>query len=92
MATQEEIKRKEETLEGIKAAIEKMSKEHHLDVLQLLKRYPQVTLNENRHGIYVNLSFVSDEVIRDLEQYIQYKLTYEAQLKEAELQKMTMVE
>lgn len=56
--------------EGIKTVIEAMSKDRQLDVLKILKKNTSAKLNETRNGIYVNMAFLSEETIRELEAYI----------------------
>ena len=59
-------------LEIIKSKIETMSKTQHIEVLKILKKYPSIKLNENKNGIYINLSFLLPETIIDLKTYINY--------------------
>ena len=59
-------------LEKIKNEIESMTKIQHIEVLRILKKYKTVKLNENKNGVYVNLSFLSKTTIEELEKYITY--------------------
>lgn len=59
-------------LEKIKARIEQMSKTQHIEILQLLRNHTDVKLNENKSGIYVNLSFLPADAVNKLTQYIEY--------------------
>ena len=74
-------------LEKIKTQIEKMSKTHHIEILNLLKRYPSVTLNENKSGVFVNLSFLPKEVIEDLVKYVSYVNDQENVISSVEIKK-----
>jgi hypothetical protein len=56
--------------ECIKTVVEAMPKNRQLDVLGILKKNTSAKLNETRNGIYVNMSFLSEETIRELETYI----------------------
>ena len=59
-------------LEKIKNEIECMNKVQHIEVLKILKRHKTIKLNENKNGVYINLSFLSKEIIEELEKYIKY--------------------
>jgi hypothetical protein len=59
-------------LENIRNEIEKMDKIHHIRVLKILKKYKSIKLNENKSGIFVNLSFLPREAIETLVKYIEY--------------------
>jgi hypothetical protein len=59
-------------LEILKTKIEKMSKMHHIEILKILKKNGNVKLNENKSGVYVNLSFLPKDTISDLENYLNY--------------------
>jgi hypothetical protein len=56
--------------ESVKTVIEAMSKDKQLTVLGILKKNTLAKLNETRNGIYVNMAFLSEETIRELEAYI----------------------
>jgi ACT domain-containing protein len=70
--TSSEIAAKETLLESIRDTIEKMSKTQHIDVLRIFKKFPHVKLNQNKSGIFINLSFCPDDVITELSQFITY--------------------
>lgn len=74
-------------LETIQATIEQMNKFNQIEVLRILHSYPEVILNENKNGIYVNLSEVKDEIIEKLNAFIQYVTCQEKNLVEIEQQK-----
>jgi len=59
-------------LETIKKHIEQMDKTHHIEILKILKQSNSITLNENKSGVYVNLSFLPENLIDQLKKYIQY--------------------
>jgi len=74
-------------LETIKSKIEKMDKKHHIEVLKILKKNPAIKLNENKNGVFVNLSFLPKESVEDLEKYIHYIEDQETSLLTVEYQK-----
>jgi hypothetical protein len=59
-------------LETIKKNIEQMDKTHHIEILKILKQSNSITLNENKSGVYVNLSFLPDTILDQMKKYIQY--------------------
>ena len=73
-------------LETMKFSIEKMNKSQHIEILKILKEN-DVKINENKSGIYINLSFLSNEAIDKIEKYIKYIDEQEATLSIIERQK-----
>jgi hypothetical protein len=59
-------------LEKMKTKIEKMNKHHHIEILKILKNNPNVKLNENKSGVFVNLSFLPNNAIDEITKYIDY--------------------
>lgn len=59
-------------LEMMKTRIESMNKIHHIELLKILKRFPNVKLNENKSGVYINLMFLPEEPLREINQYLSY--------------------
>ena len=83
----EDITAKEQLLESMKNNIEKMGKIQHLEILKILKKYPAVKLNENRNGVYINVSYLPDEVIEELQKFLEYMKEQESNLELIESQK-----
>ncbi len=75
------------SLNILKMKIEQMSKQHHIEILKILKKYNNITLNENKSGVYVNLSFLPDPVINDMMNYVKYIDEQEKTLSSFETQK-----
>lgn len=76
-------------LEQLKMRIEKMDKSHHIEILKILKQNSSITLNENKSGVYVNLSFLSEIDIQNIQNYIQYIDVQEAAIDVMESQQTT---
>ena len=74
-------------LEALKLRIEKMSKIHHIEILKILKQFDSIKLNENKSGIYINLSFLPEKAIEQIQEYIAYIIEQEESLNTAEYQK-----
>ena len=75
-----------ELLEKLKTSIELMNKHHQIEVLRILSKQ-LCKLNENKSGVYVNLTYISNEVIEELQKYIEYTKQQEETLKTTEYQK-----
>lgn len=61
-----------EKLSEIKEEIEKMDKNAHLEVFNILEN-DQIPYNKNMNGIFINLSIIDKEIITKLEKFINYK-------------------
>lgn len=59
-------------LNEIKEDIEKMDKNSHLEVFNIIEG-EQIPYNSNMNGIFINLSIVDQSVIKKLENFIDYK-------------------
>lgn len=73
-------------LEEIKNKIEKMSKLHHIEILKILKKNNSIKLNENKSGVFVNLSFLPKKTIEEIVEYINYIVIQENSILELETQ------
>jgi NTP pyrophosphatase (non-canonical NTP hydrolase) len=56
-------------------------------VLRILHKHSDVTLNENKYGIHINLSELKKEILDELNIYIKYVNTQEITLNKIEKQK-----
>lgn len=75
-------------IEMLKQKIRKMSKQQQIEILRILKN-KNSKLNENKSGIYINLSFLHDDTINEIRDYVQYIQNQEENLSHIETQKMT---
>ena len=71
----------------LKDKIEKMTKMQQLDILRILKKNPAIKLNENKSGIFVNISFLPNDSIEEIEKYVKYICDQESELNLLENQK-----
>ena len=78
-----------ERLDAMRACIEQFSRFNQLDILRILHNHTQhpVTLNENKYGILVNMSELSDELLADIDTHIQYVCEQERVLEDTERKK-----
>ena len=74
-------------LESIKTKIESLDKTHQIEVLRIIMKNPTIVLNENKSGIYINLTFLPEEVLDELREFIRYIVDQEDILDPVETQK-----
>ena len=74
-------------LNYIRETIENMSKFNQVEILRILTKHKEITLNENKYGIHINLTDVRKEVLDEMLVYINYVNTQEIALNDIELQK-----
>ena len=58
-------------LETLKLKIENLNKFHQIEILKILSKR-LCKLNENKSGVYVNMSFLPDDILDELNKYIEY--------------------
>ena len=74
-------------LNYIRDTIENMNKFNQVEVLRILNNNKDVTLNENKYGVHINLSELKKDIIDELVMYIKYVTTQEINLHKVEQQK-----
>ena len=74
-------------LNYIRETIENMNKFNQIEVLRILNKHSNVTLNENKYGVHINLSEVNKEILDELNIYIKYVNTQEITINKVEKQK-----
>ena len=77
---------KVEKLNKLKNQIESLDKHHQIEILKILSRN-LCKLNENKSGVYVNMSFLDDKNIEEIEDYLRYMKEQEDNLITTEYQK-----
>lgn len=75
-----------EYLENLKTKIEIMEKYHQVEILKILTTN-KCKINENKSGVYINLSFLPKTTIQELVNYIHYIKDQEDIIKIMEYQK-----
>ena len=73
-------------LESLKSRIEIMNKLNQLELLKILINY-ETKLNENKSGVFVNLSYLPDKTLEAISEFIKYIDEQETNLKIVEDQK-----
>ena len=76
-------------LNYIRDSIENMNKFNQIEVLRILHNNKDVTLNENKYGVHVNISELKKEILDELLVYINYVNTQENTLHNIEKEKET---
>jgi len=74
-------------LNCLKESIEELSKFHQVEILKILKSDDSITINENKNGIFINMTSLKDLTITQLEDYLKYVNKQEKQLSDIEAQK-----
>jgi len=74
-------------LNYIRVSIENMNKFNQIEVLKIFNKYNDVTINENKYGIHINLSDLNKKILDELNIYISYVKTQEITLSSIEQQK-----
>ncbi len=76
-------------INSIREAIENMSKFNQIEILRILTRHKEVHINENKYGVHINLSDLSNTILDELLVYSDYVSTQELELNNIERQKET---
>jgi hypothetical protein len=71
----------------IQKIVQSMSKFNQIEVLRILKSDDSIILNENKYGIFVNLTELKNDVIHKIKNFINYINTQEMNLIQIENQK-----
>jgi len=74
-------------LNYIRDSVENMNKFNQIEVLRILEKNKDVTINENKYGIHINLSELKKEILDEINLYINYVNTQEITLNTVEKQK-----
>jgi hypothetical protein len=75
-------------LNYIRESVENMSKFNQVEILKILKKYNDITLNENKYGIHINITDIRKEILDEIVVYINYVNTQEISLNNVEKQKI----
>ena len=73
-------------LEQLKNTIESMSKYHQIEIRKILSKKLS-KINENKSGCYINMSFLPEDTLKELEEYVGYIKDQEESLETMEYQK-----
>lgn len=82
----QQVEAKTNYLMSLKDGIENMPIVHQIEILRILHN-KHTQINENKNGVFVNISKLNDTTLRQLEEYMKYVIQQEKQLNEIEQQK-----
>lgn len=66
------IKFNTEKINNMKNDIEKMEKFHQIELLRMFSNNKTIKINENKSGVFINLSVLSTDVLNNIEEFIAY--------------------
>lgn len=75
-----EIKPDTKQLDILKKNIELLEKIHQIEILRIINDQQSNVLNENKNGIYINMSSLDDNTLTNLKQYMKHIYTQEQEL------------
>jgi transcription initiation factor TFIID subunit TAF12 len=78
-----------DSLKYLRDKVESLTVFHQTEILRILHTN-KVTFSENKNGIFVNLTYVSTDVIDAINEYIIYVYKQESQLNEIEEKKIVL--
>ena len=76
-------------LETLKTSIDTMNRANHVEILKILKEN-DVKINENKSGVYINMSFLEKDVIEKISAFVNYIEEQEKSLEIVERQKIEL--
>ena len=77
------------SLKYLRDKVELLTAFHQIEILRILHTN-NVTFSENKNGVFVNLTYVSPEIIDKISEYIIYVHKQELQLNEIEEKKIVL--
>jgi len=78
-----------DALKYLRDKIETLTVFHQIEILRILQMN-KVTFSENKNGVFVNLTYVSQDIIKKINDYIVYVDKQELQLNEVEEKKIVL--
>ena len=82
----------DEELLLLKENTEKLSFFHQVEVLRILNKKNGSMLNENKNGIFINLTNVDEDTIVEIKNYLKYVLKQETHITTIEDEKKKLTE
>ena len=74
-------------LEALCEQIARLEKNHHIEILQILRKYPSVPLVPKSNGFHLCADLFPTGAIEEIQKYVQYVREQESTLQEIESQK-----
>tara|TARA_A100001015_G_scaffold215114_1_gene241490 strand:+ start:104 stop:418 length:315 start_codon:yes stop_codon:yes gene_type:complete len=79
-----------EYLTKLKNQIESMDKHHQIEILKILSKN-MCKINENKSGVFVNMTFLEQSILKKIEEYLTYMKEQEENLITTEYQKQEFI-
>lgn len=83
------VETKTNYLMSLKDGIENMPLVHQIEILRILHS-KNTQINENKNGVFVNISKLNNDILTQLYDYMKYVINQEKQLNEIEEQKQNL--
>ena len=83
------VETKTNYLMALKDGIEHMPVVHQIEILRILNA-KHTQINENKNGVFVNISKLNDALLQELYDYMTYVIKQEKHLNEVEEQKQSL--
>ena len=77
-------------LTELKNHIESLDKHHQTEILKILSKN-MCKINENKSGVFVNMTFLEDTIIEEMKDYLKYMKEQEDNLITTEYQKQEFI-
>jgi len=74
-------------LEYIRQIIESMDKYNQIEILKIIYQKKSKCINENKYGIHINMTELSNDIIEKLNDYIKYVNIQEIEINSVEKEK-----
>jgi hypothetical protein len=84
------VEAKTNYLMTLKEGIENMPIVHQIEILRILNA-KHTQINENKNGVFVNISKLNNELLHELYDYMTYVINQEKQLNEVEEHKQSLM-
>ena len=85
----QQVETKINYLMSLKEGIENMPVVHQIEILRILNA-KHTQINENKNGVFVNISKLNNNLLQELYNYMTYVINQEKQLNEIEEQKQSL--
>jgi hypothetical protein len=83
------VEAKTNYLMSLKDGIENMPVVHQIEILRILHS-KNTQINENKNGVFVNISKLNNDILNELYNYMKYVINQEKHLNEIEAQKQSL--
>lgn len=61
-----------ETRQELVNRIDKLNKEEHIEILKIILKQNNINYSENKNGTFLNMNDIDDNILKDVEQYVNY--------------------